>query len=222
MPEDPRDIYKRIQAITDNDGRLPVPIYVVMPQFPYEGQLDVKRIVEPRIPEPPRRGDDGPDECPRCQYLEEGGIWADEHWILAVEKEPTGLPVAVQVFPREHVDLGELDDERASELGRIVVHLERAIFGLGSIGRVHVARWGDTDAHLCVFVYARPEGFGEMRGTCLPLWEDILPPTPKDVWHYNHKKVAEVFAETYGSGKVLVAQDAVPDFGEVASRLEGI
>lgn len=222
MPEDPRNVYERARMVAGGDGRLPVPMYVVMPQFPYEGDLHVKELVEPRIPEPPRRGDDGPADCPRCNNMDQGSIWVDDDWVLAIELQASGLPAAVMVQPKQHVDLGQLDDEQAGALGRIVVHLERAMQALDGIGRVHVARWGDTDAHLNVFLYARPEGFGQLRGTCLALWEDILPPTPQDVWLANHKAIAEAFAASYGAGRVTLQYERTSQADDIGDRLSGL
>ncbi|MQA03545.1 MAG: hypothetical protein GEV07_12770 [Streptosporangiales bacterium] len=221
MPEDPRNVYDRVQAVVDSDGRLPVPMYVVMPQFPYEGELHVKPLLEPTVPEPPRRGDHGPAECPRCMAVEQGAIWMDDNWVLAIEPQASGLPAAVMIQPKAHVDLGQLDDDMAGQLGRIVVHLERAMQALDGIARVHVARWGDTDAHLNVFCYARPEGYGQLRGTCLSLWEDILPPTPQDLWLGNHKAIADAFAASYGSGEVLIEFEMHTETEDLGTRLQG-
>ncbi|HEX6446619.1 MAG TPA: hypothetical protein VF053_16105 [Streptosporangiales bacterium] len=220
MPETPEEIYKRARFIADGDGRLPIPMYVAMPQFPYEGEFYVKPLIEPLVPEPPRRGEDGPAECPRCQYPGDGVIWSDDEWILATDSQPSGLPVAVLLQPKAHLDLGQLDDAQAAAMGRMIVHLERAISSLDGVARVHVARWGDTDAHLNVFLYARPEGFGQFRGACLSLWEDILPPTPEGVWRLNHKTVADRFAESYGGTVHIEVQQA--DTSGIADRLSGL
>jgi len=37
---------------------------------------------------------------------------------------------------------------------------------------------GDGGAHLHLFFYARPEGFAQLRGTCLAIWDDLLPGVP--------------------------------------------
>jgi hypothetical protein len=54
----------------------------------------------------------------------------------------------------------------------------RAIEALPHIARAHVSRWGDGSAHLHVFFFARPAGFAQLRGTCLALWDDLLPAVP--------------------------------------------
>ena len=54
----------------------------------------------------------------------------------------------------------------------------RAIEALPHIARAHVSRWGDGGAHLHVFFFARPAGFPQLRGTCLAIWDDLLPAVP--------------------------------------------
>ena len=43
---------------------------------------------------------------------------------------PTGLPLVLVLPTREHVDAGEIDDDQASEFGRISNRLVRIIEGL--------------------------------------------------------------------------------------------
>ena len=47
--------------------------------FPFEGDLRVKALDEPSLPEPPRDGDDGPASCAVCTDTSKT-IWADDHW----------------------------------------------------------------------------------------------------------------------------------------------
>jgi hypothetical protein len=202
MAETPEQIYARARDHVDDEGRLGVPRYVDWEVFPFEGELRVKPLAEPRLPEPARNGESGADECGRCQDPERGMIWSDLSWRMIVADEPNGLPAQLIIEPREHLDLGDLDDERAAELGRLLVHVERAMRALDGVGRVHVARWGDGGAHLHVFVYARPEGFWQLRGTCLALWDDILPATPTEVWVANHASIADAVAASYGGSAV--------------------
>src|SRR5487761_1090258 len=75
-------------------------------------------------------------------------------------------------------DLDDLPDDRASELGLLVVRIAQAIESLPHIARAHVCRWGDGGAHLHVFFFARPAGFSQLRGTCLAIWDDLLPAVP--------------------------------------------
>ena len=61
-----------------------------------------------------------------------------------------------------------------------MVHVGRAVEALPGIARCHVYRIGDGGAHLHVFFFARPEGFGQLRGSFLVVWDDLLPPSPQD------------------------------------------
>jgi hypothetical protein len=62
--------------------------------------------------------------------------------------------------------------------GLLTVRIARAIEALPHIARAHVSRWGDGGSHLHVWFFARPAGFAQLRGTCLALWDDLLPAVP--------------------------------------------
>ncbi len=51
---------------------------------------------------------------------------------------------------------------------------------LDAIGRVHLYKIGDGGAHLHAFLMARPAGMLQLRGSCLTLWEEMLPELPAD------------------------------------------
>ena len=99
---------------------------------------------------------------------------------------------------RSHLDLGDLPNLLAAELGVMTVRLERAIRSLDGVARVHVNRWGDGSAHLHVWFLARPYGRLQLRGTFLSLWDDILPPIPESQWRENLALVAAWLAEFGG------------------------
>src|SRR5262245_2298893 len=99
---------------------------------------------------------------------------------------------------RSHLDLGDLPNLLAAELGVMVVRLERAIRSLDGVAQVHVNRWGDGAAHLHLWFLARPFGQLQMRGTFLSLWDDILPPIPEEVWRENLAFVGTWLAEFGG------------------------
>jgi hypothetical protein len=42
-----------------------------------------------------------------------------------------------------------------------------------------------------------------LRGSCLPHWTDILPPSPVDVWAANLRTVATALAAAHG-GEILI------------------
>jgi diadenosine tetraphosphate (Ap4A) HIT family hydrolase len=152
--------------------------------------------------EAPRLGEDGPDECWRCQKGDELTLWSDQNWRLGSLDKPTGLPVIVILESREHLDLGELDDDRAGELGRLIVRVERAVQSLGNIGRVHVGRWGDGSAHLHVWFMARPARLPQVRTSFAAIWDDILPPVPDEIWRRDLVTVARTLAEDGGTAHV--------------------
>ncbi|MEV6814923.1 hypothetical protein [Micromonospora sp. NPDC051296] len=99
---------------------------------------------------------------------------------------------------RSHLDLGDLPNLLAAELGVMTVRLERAIRSLDGVARVHVNRWGDGSAHLHMWFLARPYGRLQLRGTFLSLWDSILPPISEDTWRENLALVAAWLAEFGG------------------------
>ena len=102
---------------------------------------------------------------------------------------------------RAHVDMDDLDADRAGELGQLIVRLDRAMQAVGGIGRVHVARWGDGGSHFHMWFYGRPLGASQMLGFCLPMWAMILPPTDDDVWRKNMAVVSRELAA--GGGRAI-------------------
>jgi hypothetical protein len=103
---------------------------------------------------------------------------------------------------RSHLDLGDLPNLLAAELGVMTVRLERAIRSLDGVARVHVNRWGDGSAHLHFWFLARPYGRLQLRGTFLALWDDILPPIDESVWRENLGLVGAWLAEFGGRSMV--------------------
>jgi hypothetical protein len=177
------------------DGRLPVPDVVGWDIFPWEGELQPRRLRDPE-PEPPRRGEDGPAGCRACEGPVDGLVWSDDRWRMTVP--PEGAVPTFVLHPVEHLDLGDLDDERAADLGVVVVRAERAIAAVPGVGRVHVSRFGDGGAHLHVFLFARPAGMLQLRGSCLTDWEDILPPLPAGRWAAIARSVGQRLAAWRG------------------------
>ncbi|MEU6236396.1 hypothetical protein [Kitasatospora sp. NPDC047058] len=171
--------------------------------FPYEGELRVKVLDAPQLPEPPRQGEDGPEGCKQCVRPDGDFLWTDEHWRLSTADEPSGLPAVVLLQPRAHHDLFDLPPERAAEFGPMLQRVEAALLSLGGIGRVHVNRWGDGAAHLHLWLIARPEGMLQLRGSTLPLWMDVLPAQPADAWAETARRIAAAMAAGGGTAHVL-------------------
>ncbi|MEV6932812.1 hypothetical protein AB0M46_51130 [Dactylosporangium sp. NPDC051485] len=167
--------------------------------FPFEGDLRVKPLEDPVLPEPPRDGEDGPATCSTCQDPDRDLVWRDEHWLVRHVGGPTAVPVTLLLCPIAHHDLHDLPPERAAELGPMVQRVERAIVGLGGIGRVHVMKVGDGASHLHMWLMARPAGLGQLRGSCLALWDDLLPKQDEAQWQAVLREVGMALAADGGS-----------------------
>jgi hypothetical protein len=197
VPLSPDEFYAHARAAADADGRLPVPDVALWETFPFDpAGLRTVPLQPPELPEPPRGGEGG-RPCWACGRT--GGVlWFDERWQLTRFDEGGGAPLTLILEPREHLDLPELGDELAAELGVLIVRLARAVEGLPHIARAHVMRIGDGGAHLHVFVMARPEGFGQLRGSNFLLWDDILPAPPPEVQLADVRAVVDQLAAEYG------------------------
>src|SRR3954469_1654584 len=185
----------RVGVVAENT--VPLPDFTRWPSFPFEGDMRVKPLVAPVPVEPPRSGEDA-GECAACNTPDDAYIWASERWRVRAMDRPTGLPVVVILECRSHLDLGDLPNLLAAELGVMTVRLERAIRSLDGVARVHVNRWGDGAAHLHMWFLARPYGRLQLRGTFLSLWDDILPVIPEPQWRENLGLVAAWLAEFGG------------------------
>jgi diadenosine tetraphosphate (Ap4A) HIT family hydrolase len=159
--------------------------------------MRVRALAEPVEVEPPRSGEDAAD-CVACNTPDEAYIWVSERWRVRAMDRPTGLPMVLILECRSHLDLGDLPNLLAAELGVMTVRLERAIRSLDGVARVHVNRWGDGSAHLHMWFLARPYGRLQLRGTFLSLWDDILPVIPEQQWRENLALVAAWLAEFGG------------------------
>src|SRR5205823_2346022 len=167
------------------------------PSFPFEGDLRVKSL-EPAVEvEPARQGEDA-NGCVACAAKDDAYIWVSDRWRVRAMDRPTGLPVALILESRSHLDLGDLPNLLAAELGVMTVRLERAVRSLDGVARVHVNRYGDGAAHLHLWFLARPHGQLQLRGSFLSLWDDILPPIAEERWRENLALVAAWLAEFGG------------------------
>lgn len=174
-----------------------LPPFVNWPSFPFEGQLRTKRLDPPVSVEPPREGEE-PGTCVACKATDDAYIWVSDGWRVRAMERPTGLPMVLILESRSHLDLGDLPNLLAAELGVMVVQLERAIRSLEGVARVHVNRWGDGSAHLHLWFFARPVGQLQLRGSFLSLWDDILEPVPEERWRKDLAHVAAWLAEFGG------------------------
>lgn len=193
-PESAEDFYARVAAATDEEGRLPVGVEDGMPGwdiYPYEAaSLRLKPLQPLADAEPPRRGED-PAQCWCRQPLDDRGVvWSGERWRLKTESQ-SRLPVQLWLEPLQHCDLATVPDDLAAEMGRLVVAVVAAVEELPSVGRAHLARWGDGGAHLHLFVLGRPARVLQMRGSPLLDWEENLPVLPDQVHGVNAAFVAK-------------------------------
>lgn len=214
MPESAEDYYARIVAATDTGaigGRLPVGVEL-MPGwdiFPYE--LDSLRVkpIEPLLEVEPARGGEEPATC-TCRQgpPTEGVVWSNERWSLVAER--SGLPIIAVLIPHAHHDLADLPADLAAEMGQLFVVIAGAIEALPSVGRAHLARYGDGGAHLHPMFFGRPARAGQFRGSPLLDWEENLPRVPQEVADENARFVADRIVAAYG-GRAHTPADAGPE-----------
>ncbi len=197
-------MYARVVDAVGPEARLPMPPQGHWDIFPWEivdGTIAPKAL-RPPTDEPVRRGE-GDRPCDECARVDSDDvIWEDESWILAHRGQPSGLPIVLLLHPREHEDMGQLDDDLASEYGQICNRLVRIMEHLPNVARVHVERWGDGGAHMHVWFFARTHRLAGVLGSAAPEWDGILPPVPEDVWRTDLHTVATKLANWGGKARV--------------------
>lgn len=179
------------------DSSVPLPDFTKWPSFPFEGDFTVKELEPPVDVEPPREGEQIAD-CKACQTPDSAYIWVNERWRVRAMENPTGLPMVLILEPRSHLDLGDLPNLLAAELGVMTVRLERSIRSLDGVARVNVNRWGDGAAHLHLWFFARPVGRVQLRGPFLSMWDDILPPTISEAQWKESQALVAAWLEEFG------------------------
>jgi diadenosine tetraphosphate (Ap4A) HIT family hydrolase len=196
VPLSPDEFHAHARTAADEEGRLPLSRMTYWEIFPFERDgLRVAPLRPPQVPEPPRQDED-PESCGSCAKRDTG-IWLDEHWRLTCS-EGSGVPLLLMLFPRDHYDLTDLPDDLAAELGRLSAHIARAVEALPHLARCHVYRVGDGGAHLHIWFLARPEGFVQLRGSLLSIWDDLLPEYPAARAVADARTVAQALAASYG------------------------
>ena len=179
MPETPEELYERAA------GALRMPPVETWDTFPFAGEMRPRSLRPPVEREEPRIGAGGVD-CRRCTAPDSDYLWADERWRLWSFDQSSGLPVVALLEPREHyAEPGDLPDVLAAELGVLIARIERAVRSVGEIGRVHVCRWGDGGEHLHWWFPARPARLPQLIDSFAAVWDDVLPPTPQEIWDAN-------------------------------------
>lgn len=164
------------------------------PLFPFDGDVRVRPLAEPVLPEPPRMGEPGGAPCPECAEPEADLVWRNERWRLHAGPAPTGLPMVARLAPVEHVTLHSMAPDLAADLGTTIRRVAVAIGRIEGVGRVHFSRWGDGSEHFHLWFLARPVGMMQLRGAMLPVWDDLLPPIPEEELAANIRTVAAALA----------------------------
>lgn len=182
MPETPEELYARAR------DALRMPPVEEWETFPFAGELRPRALQPPAEDEKQRHGEGG-NGCHACDKTSDDLIWEDGHWQLTAIG-PTGLPLVLILEPKEHHDLETLPPELAAELGPLLQRIERAVRGVGEIGRVHIGRWGEGSEHLHWWFMARPARMRQLSDSFAAIWDDILPPVPEEIWRENVAKVA--------------------------------
>jgi diadenosine tetraphosphate (Ap4A) HIT family hydrolase len=202
MAESAEHVHTRILAAAGHDGRLPMPPRSEWENFPWEvvnGEL-VPRVLPPPSDDPARIGETSDEPCPSCVGIPpENVVWEDEAWRLKHLGKPSGLPIVLILEPRAHLDFGQLDDELASQHGRISNRLVRIVEGLDNIARCHVLRYGDGSLHAHTWFVARTARLTHVIGRPLIDWDDLLPPGPEDAWRADLHTIATKLANWGGS-----------------------
>lgn len=148
--------------------------------WPFDGDVAVRELQPPDpTGEVARGGDDG--DCPICDQSLSADpsadiAWRDDLWMLGAPFEGAAMPFLAFLMPRRHADLGDRTAAEAARMGELQVHLERAVTEVLDVPRVQLYRWGDGNSHLHWWVYGRPTAVLQLRGTFLPIWDDLLPP----------------------------------------------
>lgn len=94
-------------------------------------------------------------ECPECAGVATDRIvWEDDFWILSYTDGPADMAASLLLQTREHTRVGQLDDELASQFGRISNRLVRIIENLPESAYVDVSRYGAHRGHFHVWFFA--------------------------------------------------------------------
>jgi len=188
VPETPEELYERAK------DALRMPPVEEWDTWPFEGDLRPRALLPPVPQEEPRHGEGGAD-CSACANDDEKYLWTNERWRLHAFDPPTGLPVVVLLEPRAHyAEPGDLPEELAAELGVMLARVERAVRAVPDLGRVHVCRWGDGSEHLHWWFMARPARIPQLIGSFAAIWDEILPPLPKEISQRNVELVRRAMA----------------------------
>jgi hypothetical protein len=183
MSETPEQFYERAVA------QIRRPDLEGWDTWPFQGEMQPRTLDPPASSDVSRAGAGGVD-CDACEAPDDRFLWTDEHWRVRPTNEPAGLPLVLFLEPRLHVgEPGALPNDLAAEFGVMVGRIDRAMTSIEGIERVHVCRWGEGSEHLHWWFLARPSRMLQLASSFAEIWDDMLPPTPEDVWAANLQRV---------------------------------
>lgn len=167
--------------------------------WPWEEGFQVRALDQPQD-EPPRRGEDGTGcySCAAADDPQRPPAWSDELAMVLPKLDGTSIPFLAFLMPRRHTDLSGLTDTEAARIGVLLARLEQSVCEVLDVPRVQAARWGDGSEHLHWWVYGRPTGVLQLRGTLLALWEDLLPLRDPTLVRRDLDQVMSRFVELVG------------------------
>jgi diadenosine tetraphosphate (Ap4A) HIT family hydrolase len=198
MPLTPEEFFDNATSLGDDQERRAIAALAQWEPFPFDPEgLHLVPLRRAELPERERHDED-PATCRSCAATDGLLVWQDASWRLIATEEPSGAPLVLLLLPKEHFDFADLPDDLAAQLGQIIVHLGRAVESLEHIARAHVSRWGDGGAHLHIFIFARPEGFVQLRGSFFLVWDDLLAPVPRAIRDADAHRVGALLAQSYG------------------------
>jgi diadenosine tetraphosphate (Ap4A) HIT family hydrolase len=94
-------------------------------------------------------------DCPECaNVVPERIVWEDELWILSYTDGPIEMAASLLLQTKEHTRVGLLDDELASQFGRISNRVVRIIENMPEAAYVDVSRYGAHRGHFHVWFFA--------------------------------------------------------------------
>ncbi len=192
----PEEFHAYALAAADPDGRLPLARMTGWDISPFEQDgLRTNPLRPPVLPEPARHGED-PADCSSCRNRD-AGLWLNENWRLT-RVGGVGVPLVLMLHSRDHYDFEDLPDELAAEFGLLSARIARHVKALPGITRSHVYRISDGGAHLHVWFFARPEGQGQLFGSWLVIWDDLLPEYPADLADADAETVVDALIASHG------------------------
>jgi diadenosine tetraphosphate (Ap4A) HIT family hydrolase len=206
MTQTPKQWYDRVHAVIGDSGYRE-PDFSSWMSWPWVGDLTTKPLDPPVAAEPARAGGGGAGDCQICTWSQDPDIdyliWRDETWMIGLPFEPSSLPFAAFLMPRRHADLQDLTPAESARQGELLTGIERAACAVLAVPRIQVARWGDGSEHLHWWMFARPTGQLQLRGTFLALWDDLLPGADSAATRSNGELLAAKLVELAG-GEVVV------------------